>query len=103
MSFAPPPDYSKVYITLAGGTAAGILIYTLRSNQLPHVGDNTHNLPHGGRYCDGNKQIHYYRPNSGGQHGGSFIPLFFILILSLAILLLSRPRRRLCVRCSEPH
>lgn len=103
MSFAPPPDYSKVYITLAGGAALGVLIYALRTNHLPHVGDNTHSLPHGGRYCDGNKQIHYYKPNSGDQHGGSWYPLLCVFIISLAILILNRPRRRLCVRCSESH
>lgn len=103
MSFAPPPDHSKVYITLAGGAALGILVYTLRSNQLPHVGDNTHSLPHGGRYCDGNKQIHYFKPNAGGQSDSSHLPLYAVFFLTLAILLLSRPRRRLCVRCSESH
>nr|UUQ75091.1 TGB2 [Garlic virus A] len=103
MSFTPPPDYSKVYITLAGGAALGILIYALRSNHLPHVGDNTHSLPHGGRYCDGNKRIHYFKPNSGEQHSNSHFPLFAIFLLTLAILLISRPSRRLCVRCSEHH
>nr|QZH70131.1 TGB2 [Garlic virus E] len=102
MSFAPPPDHSN-YITLAGGFALAIFVYTLRSNHLPHVGDNTHSLPHGGRYCDGNKQIHYFKPNSGGQSGSSHLPLYSVFFLSLAILLLSRPRRRLCVRCSESH
>lgn len=103
MSFAPPPDYSKAYITLAGGAALGILVYTLRSDHLPHVGDNTHYLPHGGRYCDGNKQIHYFKPNSGSPSGGSYIPPLIIFTLTLAILLLSRPRRRICIRCSESH
>nr|QED44261.1 TGB2 [Garlic virus A]QED44272.1 TGB2 [Garlic virus A] len=103
MSFAPPPDYSKVYITLAGGAALGILVYAFRTNHLPHVGDNTHHLPHGGRYCDGNKQIHYFKPNSDHQSGGSYIPTLLVFALTLAILLVSRPRRRLCVRCSESH
>nr|QED44363.1 TGB2 [Garlic virus A]QED44369.1 TGB2 [Garlic virus A]QED44375.1 TGB2 [Garlic virus A] len=103
MSFAPPPDYSKVYITLAGGAALGILVYAFRANHLPHVGDNTHHLPHGGRYCDGNKQVHYFKPNSGSRSGESYIPPLIIFALTLAILLLSRPRRRICVRCSEPH
>lgn len=103
MSFAPPPDYSKAYITLAGGAALGILVYTLRSDHLPHVGDNTHHLPHGGRYCDGNKRIHYFKPNSGSPSGGSYIPPLIIFTLTLAILLLSRPRRRICIRCSESH
>nr|QED44021.1 TGB2 [Garlic virus A]QED44027.1 TGB2 [Garlic virus A] len=103
MSFAPPPDYSKVYLTLAGGVALGTLIYSLRSNHLPHVGDNSHNLPHGGRYCDGNKQVHYFKPNSGVPVGNSHIPLFLVLALTLCILFLSCPRRRICVRCSEHH
>nr|QED44405.1 TGB2 [Garlic virus A]QED44411.1 TGB2 [Garlic virus A] len=103
MSFAPPPDYSKIYLTLAGGAALGLLTYAIRSNHLPHVGDNTHHLPHGGRYCDGNKQIHYFKPNSGYQPGGSYIPTFLVFFLTLAILLTSRSRRRLCVRCSEHH
>nr|QED44519.1 TGB2 [Garlic virus D] len=103
MSFSPPPDHSKVFITLAGGIALGVLTYALRVNHLPHVGDNTHSLPHGGRYCDGNKQVHYNRPNPGSKYRESLYPLLFIFLLSLAILILSRPRRRICVRCSESH
>nr|UUQ75115.1 TGB2 [Garlic virus C] len=103
MSFTPPPDNTKVYLTLAIGAAAGILIYTLRTNQLAHVGDNTHHLPHGGRYCDGNKRIHYNGPQTGSYHIPSFLPFVAAIALTVVIHFLSCNRRRVCVRCSESH
>nr|QED43313.1 TGB2 [Garlic virus C] len=103
MSFTPPPDYNKVYLTLAIGASAGILVYTLRSNHLTHVGDNTHHLPHGGRYCDGNKRILYNGPQTGSSHVFSVLPFFAAITLTLVIHFLSCSRRRVCIRCSESH
>nr|QED44981.1 TGB2 [Garlic virus X] len=106
MSFTPPADHSKSFLALAIGAAAGLLIFTLRSNQLAPVGDNTHQLPHGGRYRDGNKFVSYNGPNSGASSHGTWWPAFTAIILTVIIHFLSSTRRRVCVRCSEstlPH
>ncbi|UXP34783.1 TGB2 [Garlic virus J] len=103
MSFTPPPDYTRIYTTLAAGAALGAIIYTLRSNHLPTVGDNTHSLPHGGRYCDGNKQILYNGPNTGSAHSTTFWPFATICALTFIIHCLSCRRSRVCVRCTESH
>nr|UTU35107.1 TGB2 [Shallot virus X] len=103
MSFAPPPDYSKIYLALGSGLALGFVVYAFRSNHLPHVGDNTHNLPHGGQYCDGNKRVIYSGPKTGASTTHSFWPIITVFALTLAILITSCPRRRVCIRCSQPH
>nr|QCY49541.1 triple gene block 2 protein [Shallot virus X] len=103
MSFAPPPDYSKIYLALGCGLALGFVIYASRVNQLPHVGDNTHNLPHGGQYCDGNKRVLYSGPKTGSAPTSHLWPFITVIALTLAILLTSRSRRRVCIRCSQPH
>nr|QED44963.1 TGB2 [Garlic virus X] len=106
MSFTPPPDHSKSFLALATGAAAGLLIFTLRSNQLAPVGDNTHQLPHGGQYRDGNKFVSYKGPNTGASSHSIWWPAIIAITLTIIIHFLSSTRRRVCVRCSEsalPH
>ncbi|AJP16555.1 TGB2 [Alfalfa latent virus] len=62
MPLIAPPNNSNSYLALAIGAGFAIIIFTLRSNQLPHVGDNIHSLPHGGFYRDGTKVIQYNSP-----------------------------------------
>nr|AGG13308.1 TGB2 [Garlic virus X] len=106
MSFTPPADHSKSFLALAAGAAVGLLVFTLRSNQLAPVGDNTHQLPHGGQYRDGNKFVNYNGPNSGAAPHGIFWPAVWAIVLALTIHYRSSTSRRICVRCSEsttPH
>nr|UEE94774.1 hypothetical protein [Pea streak virus] len=62
MPLIAPPDNSRSFLALAIGAGIAIVIFTLRSSQLPHVGDNIHSLPHGGFYKDGTKTIQYHSP-----------------------------------------
>nr|UUQ75127.1 TGB2 [Garlic virus X]UUQ75133.1 TGB2 [Garlic virus X]UUQ75139.1 TGB2 [Garlic virus X]UUQ75145.1 TGB2 [Garlic virus X] len=101
MSFTPPPDHSKSFLALAVGAAAGLLIFCLRTNHLAHVGDNTHQLPYGGQYRDGNKIVSYNGPRTGTSSHGSLWPALSAIILTLIIHFRSRTSRRICVRCSE--
>lgn len=62
MPFAQPPDYSKSVYPIAVGVAVAVVLFTLTRSTLPQVGDNIHNLPHGGNYQDGTKRISYCGP-----------------------------------------
>nr|BBJ35811.1 triple gene block 1 protein 2 [Apple stem pitting virus] len=62
MPFAQPPDYSKSVFPIAVGVAIAVVLFTLTRSTLPQVGDNIHNLPHGGNYLDGTKRISYCGP-----------------------------------------
>nr|AIW58879.1 triple gene block protein 2 [Apple stem pitting virus] len=62
MPFSQPPDYSKSVYPIAVGVAIAVVLFTLTRSTLPQVGDNIHNLPHGGNYQDGTKRISYCGP-----------------------------------------
>nr|AEA48970.1 TGB2 [Pea streak virus] len=62
MPLIAPPNNSNSILALAVGAGLALVIYTLRSNQLPNVGDNIHSLPHGGLYKDGTKTVQYFSP-----------------------------------------
>ncbi|AIZ76621.1 triple gene block protein 2 [Elderberry carlavirus B] len=64
MPLSAPPDRTRVY--LCAGIAICILgtIFFLTRSNLPHVGDNIHSLPHGGRYRDGTKSVDYCSPRT---------------------------------------
>lgn len=89
MALSRPPDYTKVLLVGALAVGTAVIIHFLRRNELPHVGDNLHHLPHGGSYCDGTKIINY-----GGSHNSkrliTFNPLLLVFLLSALIYALSR-------------
>ncbi|ACN58196.1 tgb2 [Potexvirus ecsallii] len=88
----PPPDHSKVFISVVVGVSIALCVFLLNKNYLPHVGDNLHSLPHGGTYCDGTKSINYRGPS---HHTSSTTPLWAViatLTLPLAIFLLNARR-----------
>ncbi|ASJ78779.1 triple gene block protein 2 [Vanilla latent virus] len=101
MSFAPPPDHSKTYTALAIGAGAAVILFVLRQNTLPHVGDNIHHLPHGGCYQDGNKRITYGRLGNTSTH--SWHVLLLIFLLSAAIYISSHRRFRVELHCAHCH
>nr|QJX15396.1 triple gene block protein 2 [Carnation latent virus] len=59
MPLLPPPDHTKAVLAISIGVVVAVVIFALRSNNLPAVGDNVHSLPHGGFYKDGTKTVFY--------------------------------------------
>ncbi|AAX19933.1 triple gene block protein 2 [Nandina mosaic virus] len=101
----PPTDYGKPVLAASIGISLALLVYTATRSTLPHVGDNLHALPHGGRYVDGTKSISYFSPNSSTRRDP--FPYAFLLVFTLSglILLLSRCRRPTanCPCCGRLH
>nr|BDX36177.1 triple gene block protein 2 [Plantago asiatica mosaic virus]BDX36182.1 triple gene block protein 2 [Plantago asiatica mosaic virus]BDX36187.1 triple gene block protein 2 [Plantago asiatica mosaic virus]BDX36192.1 triple gene block protein 2 [Plantago asiatica mosaic virus] len=101
----PPTDYGKPVLAASIGISVALLVYTATRSTLPHVGDNLHALPHGGKYIDGTKSIHYFSPSS--YKSKDPLPFAFLLILTLSglILLLSRRSRPPlhCSGCGKLH
>nr|AMN10085.1 triple gene block protein 2 [Plantago asiatica mosaic virus] len=92
----PPTDYGKPVLAASVGASLALLVYSATRSTLPHVGDNLHALPHGGRYVDGTKSISYFSPNASKARDP--FPYAFLLILTLSGLILLLSRRR-----SNPH
>nr|UCR98519.1 triple gene block 2 [Apple stem pitting virus] len=107
MPFAQPPDYSKSVYPIAVGVAIAAVLFTLTRSTLPQVGDNIHNLPHGGNYQDGTKRISYCGPKESFPSSSllsSGTPMVFGLILLLVLAIhvsekWSRSGSRRCVHC----
>nr|AGR66414.1 TGB2 [Apple stem pitting virus] len=88
MPFSQPPDYSKSVYPIAVGVAIAVVLSTLTRSTLPQVGDNIHNLPHGGNYQDGTKRISYCGPRESFPSSSllsSGTPMVFGLIFFLII------------------
>nr|QQG34567.1 TGB2 [Dioscorea potexvirus 1] len=101
MPLYQPPDYSKVVLVFACTLGVTLTILVATRNTLPHVGDHSHSLPHGGCYKDGTKSIFYNSPNQH-THGNTNKQIGFIIPLAIAIILLVltvtyKPRTRSCV------
>ncbi|QVY19180.1 triple gene block protein 2 [Clivia carlavirus A] len=108
MPLSPPPDNTKVHACAAIGGAIALCIFLLTRNNLPHVGDNIHSLPHGGRYRDGTKSITYCSPGRNFPSanlfaGGKFYAFIACLLLSLIIFTLTRRRESTCRYCQMVH
>nr|WHB10687.1 triple gene block 2 [Tulip virus X] len=101
----PPTNLGKPVLAVSVGLSLALLAYTATRSTLPHVGDTTHSLPHGGRYVDGTKRIDYFRPHSPNSNPTYPFILLTVLILSGLILLLSRrgPAPARCPCCQRPH
>ncbi|CAA79763.1 12K-protein [Plantago asiatica mosaic virus] len=101
----PPTDYGKPVLAASIGISLALLVYTATRSTLPHVGDNLHALPHGGRYVDGTKSISYFSPSASKTRDP--FPFAFLLILTLSGLILLLSRRRSnphsCPSCGTPH
>nr|QTU68147.1 triple gene block protein 2 [Potato virus X] len=83
-----PVNSEKVYIVLGLSLALISITFLLSRNNLPHVGDNIHSLPHGGAYRDGTKAILYNSPNFGSRtslNNGKNAAFAAVLLLSLLI------------------
>nr|WPR17636.1 MAG: TGB2 protein [Dracophyllum betaflexi-like virus] len=106
MPLSAPPDYTKSVYVLAIGFVCGVCLFMLTRNNLPHVGDNIHSLPHGGCYRDGTKAINYGGPRktfpSSGLLSGFGVPALGIVLLIIALIhvsefAFSRSHRHTCV------
>nr|QTW21046.1 ORF3 [Potato virus X]CAA80776.1 12kDa protein [Potato virus X] len=83
-----PVNSEKVYIVLGLSFALISITFLLSRNNLPHVGDNIHSLPHGGAYRDGTKAILYNSPNFGSRtslNNSKNAAFAAVLLLSLLI------------------
>lgn len=92
MSFAPPPDYTKVLVAATIGVCCALTALIITADHSPHVGDNIHHLPHGGAYQDGNKRI-LYGPPRPSRLPGQWGPALLVLALSCCIVASERCRR----------
>lgn len=108
MPFSAPPDNSKAILAVAIGLSLSVIVFALTRNNLPGVGDNLHNLPHGGLYADGTKKISYFAPqgripssNLLRNSGNPFI-VCVIVALILAIYL-SEKGFKICARCGNAN
>jgi ABC-type sugar transport system permease subunit len=96
MPITAPPDYTKHLFPIAVGFGVALVVFSLTRNNLPHVGDNIHALPHGGRYRDGTKAIIYNSPQQKFPSSNLFGPgsnlatLFFVILLIATIHALSK-------------
>nr|AGR66362.1 TGB2 [Apple stem pitting virus] len=105
MPFSPPPDYSKSVFPIAVGVAVAVVLFVLTRSTLPQVGDNIHNLPHGGNYQDGTKRISYCGPknsfpSSSLISSGTPMILGIIVFLIFAIYVSEKWTRSGSRRCS---
>ncbi|AIZ76615.1 triple gene block protein 2 [Elderberry carlavirus A] len=106
MPLSAPPDKTKLYLYLGIVICVVGSLYFLTRNNLPHVGDNVHSLPHGGRYRDGTKSVDYYSPKRHNPSsnllksvGGNYWVAITIALLITAIHLSGRVNRCQCGNC----
>jgi len=101
MRLQAPPDFTKPLVAVAIGVSIAVTIHFITRSNLPHVGDNLHHLPHGGRYSDGTKRIIYNSPGGPSAYH-SFWPFLTVILITGALLLRgSRPRHPCaCPLCS---
>nr|AFI61527.1 triple gene block protein 2 [American hop latent virus] len=106
MPLSPPPNYTNAVLALAIGGSLAVLTGLYTRTTLPHVGDNSHSLPHGGFYRDGTKVINYSGPcKLNSVEGGDFRKhsvWALVVVLIGVVVFLSRPRRA-CPSCNHSH
>nr|UZP17129.1 ORF3 [Clover yellow mosaic virus] len=88
----PPPDNSKAFLAAVVGVSIALVIFTITRSTLPYVGDNIHQLPHGGQYRDGTKAISYQGSRSSNPSIKSSLPLLLVITLPAIIYALSPSR-----------
>lgn len=107
MALTPPPDYTRVFLFLAIGVCLVALVLVYSRSTLPTVGDPWHNLPHGGFYKDGTKQIYYGAPSklNSLESRYRFVHQPWAYVLGLSILIATihiYESSRVC-RCGRVH
>lgn len=108
MSFSAPPNYVNVALCASLGVSLSLILFTIRSSNLPFSGDQFHSLPHGGSYRDGTKSIGYNSPSGGSPNSYDSLrfPAFCVvisIILILNALHLSRRRGSVFHDCCAAH
>nr|SNQ27848.1 triple gene block protein 2 [Elm carlavirus] len=110
MPLSPPADKTSVYFASAIGLGIALSLFTLTRSTLPHVGDNIHSLPHGGRYRDGTKSVDYCGPakrypssNLLTSGSSSTAVLFIIVLVGLIWLSDKFGKRGVCNNCNRSH
>ncbi|ACM45999.1 triple gene block protein 2 [Helleborus mosaic virus] len=110
MPLSPPADRTGVYLAGVVGVGVALALFVLTRSSLPHVGDNIHHLPHGGRYRDGTKSVDYCGPatrypssNLLSNRGGFGLLLFVVFLIFLIWLSDNFGNRNRCARCNTIH
>ncbi|AZM69109.1 triple gene block protein 2 [Garlic yellow mosaic-associated virus] len=109
MPISAPPDYSKTFVIIAVGAGIALCLFILTRSTLPSVGDNIHQLPHGGTYVDGTKRINYCGPNKEFPSSNLFNPgsnfgvLLLVITLIFAIHVLSGRETTIRSNCGCIH
>lgn len=100
----PPPDQTKVIVPISIGVGIALVIYTLTRSTLPHVGDLSHSLPHGGSYRDGTKAVHYSGPSTlPSNHLPLLLIAFTVVAIYVSTLCSPRSRAGHCTHCGTEH
>nr|QQX32713.1 TGB2 [Butterbur mosaic virus]QQX32736.1 triple gene block 2 [Butterbur mosaic virus] len=104
MPLSPPPDNTKTFLALAIGVSLAVILFVATRSTLPHVGDNIHHLPHGGRYRDGTKTIDYCSPGRQSP-SSSFRGEWYALtvVLGISFYLFLDYKSKVCARCGVSH
>lgn len=102
MPLTPPPNYTKAVLAVAIGVSLALLVGLYTRSTLPHVGDLSHSLPHGGFYADGTKTVSYGGPRKLNSVEGAVSNKHYawalVLVLTALILALSG-RSHSCDAC----
>ncbi|AIZ76633.1 triple gene block protein 2 [Elderberry carlavirus D] len=108
MPLSAPPNRTNLYLAIAIAVCVVGSLYTLTRSSLPHVGDNIHSLPHGGRYRDGTKQVDYCSPGRRYPSSNLLAQRSNIWVLALIIALIAgiwcttpRTHSHTCSGCSR--
>lgn len=112
MSLRQPENFSGKIVPICVSVTIGVILFLLTKNNLPHVGDNIHSLPHGGTYIDGSKRINYCSPR-GSYPGNNLLrgsghllnPAILVFVLIFAIYVSNRMGNRSITlsSCSLAH
>lgn len=107
MPLTPPPNYTNCVLALVIGVSLAVVVSVYTRSTLPRVGDTQHELPHGGWYKDGTKQVYYNQPCKLNSIEKPYTfwsqPWFIVSTLVLLIVCVNAYESSRCARCGSVH